>query len=159
MISEKALQKRSSTYAAGVVKALTSATGPRSVMWSEVRGLLEAAHFNGFQSGVCWQKKAREEDDERPFRIEIMPVDLGNGRSSNMTTAVTEEGLFIGSVKDATTLWKKFGITMFELRTPKSKVCSVGYSPSKGQWFGWSHRAIRGFKTRREAAKFAESVS
>lgn len=159
MINEKELQRKSSRYAAGVVKALTSATGPRSVMWSEVVGLLEAAYFNAFQSGVVWQKKVREHEDERPFRIDVTPVDLYNGRFSNMTTAVTKEGLFIGSVKEATTLWKKFGITKFELRTRRSKVCSVGYSPSKALWFGWSHRAIRGFKTRREASKFAESVS
>lgn len=156
MISEKPLGKKSSRYADGVVATLR---GPRPVGWDAVKGLIEAAYFNGFQSGVVWQKRENEIDGERPFRIEVESVDLGNGRFSNMEKAVTEDGHYIGSPKDATTLWKKFGITQFELRTKKSKVCSVGYSPAKAQWFGWSHRAIRGFKTRAAAAQFAESVS
>lgn len=57
MIHEKPLQKKAVMYAAGVVHALTSG-GPRPARWSEVRGLIEAAYFNGFQSGVVWQKAA-----------------------------------------------------------------------------------------------------
>lgn len=156
MITEKQLQKKAIRYASGISKAF-----PKKVVreWKEVFKLIEAAYFNGFQSGVVWQKRENEIDSERPFRIEVESVDLGNGRVSNMEKAVTEEGHFIGSPKDAMVLWKKFGITQFELRTKKSKVCSVGYSPTWAQWFGWSHRAIKSFKTKREAAKFAESVS
>jgi hypothetical protein len=35
----------------------------------------------------------------------------------------------------------------------------VGDPGKDGKWYGWSHRAIFGFKTREEAAKFAESVA
>lgn len=156
MIQEKPLGKKAARYADGVVSVLK---GPSPARWDTVKGLIEAAYFNGFQSGVVWQKRENEIDGKRPFRIEVESVDLGNGRVSNMEKAVTEDGHFIGSPKDATTLWKKFGITQFELRTKKSQVCSVGYSPTKALWFGWSHRAIKGFKTKWEAAKFAESVS
>jgi hypothetical protein len=96
---------------------------------------------------------------EPPFKIEIEKIDVGDGRLIDMKKAVTKEGHFIGSLEDATALWKKFGITVFELRIPKCKVCSVGYSQKKKLWYGWSHRAIRGFKTRAAAAKFAERVS
>lgn len=55
MIHEKPLQKKAVMYAAGVVQALV-AGGPRPARWAEIRGLIEAAYFNGFQSGVVWQK-------------------------------------------------------------------------------------------------------
>lgn len=97
---------------------------------------------------------------EPPFRIEIEKIDVGKGRPKmDMPKAVSKDGHFIGSPSDAKMLWKKFGITVFELRTSKSKVCSVGYNPTKKLWYGWSHRGISSFKTRAAAAKFAESVS
>ncbi len=94
-----------------------------------------------------------------PFKVEIEKIDIGGDRTADFEKAVNSKGHFIGEVDVATTFWKKFGIEVFELRTKRSKVCSVGYSPKKKLWFGWSHRAISGFKTRAEAAKFAESVS
>ena len=45
-----------------------------------------------------------------------------------------------------------------EKRTPTSSVCSIGKSMKDGKWYGWSHRAYGGFKTRAEAIRFAESV-
>ncbi len=94
-----------------------------------------------------------------PFKVEIEKIDIGGDRTADFEKAVNSKGQFIGDVKDATILWKKYGIEVFELRTKRSKVCSVGYNPKKKLWYGWSHRAISGFKTRAEAAKFAESVS
>ncbi len=59
MISEKRLQKKANTYARGVVRALTG-FGPRAASWTETMRLVEAAYFNGFQSGVVWQKEQSE---------------------------------------------------------------------------------------------------
>ena len=36
-------------------------------------------------------------------------------------------------------LQKKYGITEFDTG-------NVGFSPSKKTWYGWSHRAVTGFK-------------
>lgn len=55
MIDEKKLGKKAMCYADGVIRTLT-AGGPRVVKFSEIRRLVEAAYFNGFQSGVVWQK-------------------------------------------------------------------------------------------------------
>lgn len=41
----------------------------------------------------------------------------------------------------------------------KSEGGSVGKSAKDGKWYGWSHRAYFGFKTKTEARKFAESVA
>ncbi len=157
MIKERPLGRKAARYAEGVVSALSG--GSDVARWNTVKGLIEAAYFNGFQSGIVWQKRYLEQEGDRPFRIEVESIDIGLGKVANMEKAVTDDGDFIGSPKEATVLWKKFGITQFELRTKKSKVCTVGYSPTQALWYGWSHRAIRGFKTRKEAARFAESVS
>jgi len=33
-----------------------------------------------------------------------------------------------------------------ELKTKDSKVCSIGFCEKEQKWYGWSHRAIYGFK-------------
>lgn len=155
MISEKALQTKSSSYATAVVRLLISG-GPRAARWDETRRILEAAYFNGFQSGVVWQKN---QPPKNPYVIVTTKVNLGRGRKADMDEARTPDGHFIGEPRFAEELVRKYGIFRFELRTPKSSVCSVGFSPKKKKWYGWSHRAIAGFKTRAAAARFAESVS
>jgi hypothetical protein len=40
-----------------------------------------------------------------------------------------------------------------ERRTPESNVCSIGFSGHDGKWYGWSHRAIFGFKIGSKCAK------
>lgn len=55
--------------------------------------------------------------------------------------------------------WKEYlKIDKPELAHPNNKVCSIGLSKKDGKWYGWSHRAIHGFKTRKQAIKFADSV-
>jgi ABC-type glycerol-3-phosphate transport system substrate-binding protein len=39
------------------------------------------------------------------------------------------------------------------------KIKTIGYSPKTKLWYGWSHRTVNGFKTKKQAAKFAKSVS
>lgn len=68
-----------------------------------------------------------------------------------------ESGCYIGDPKDAAHLAKR-GISP-ELADTKHKTCSVGKSRIDGKWYGWSHRAIRGFKSREAAVRFAKSVS
>jgi hypothetical protein len=42
-------------------------------------------------------------------------------------------------------LEKRFGITVREKADPSHSVCSIGWSPSRKKWYGWSHRAVYGF--------------
>lgn len=68
----------------------------------------------------------------------------------------------IGDPKRAQILTEKFKIEkFFELK--KNTVATVGWSPKKRKggfcWYGWSHRALAVFKTRKEAVKFAKSVA
>lgn len=55
-----------------------------------------------------------------------------------------QDGGYIGDLKTARNL-AKHGIVP-ERAQPTNNVCSVGYSPKEKSWFGWSHRAIVGFK-------------
>jgi hypothetical protein len=61
------------------------------------------------------------------------------------TRAYTPRGEWIGNPKTAYHLCVTRGIQP-ELRTPDSQVCSIGFSVKDGKWYGWSHRAIFGFK-------------
>jgi len=96
---------------------------------------------------------------KKPYKLKKVKVDIGRGRKAVLEEAYSLDGRYIGSLKDAERFWKEYGIEKFELRRPSALVCSVGYSPRDKLWYGWSHRAIAGFKTRRQAAKFAGEVS
>lgn len=73
-------------------------------------------------------------------------------------SAFSLEGGYIGDPRTSHRLWKRYGIVP-ELSDNKHNVCSIGYSARKRKWYGWSHRAIYGFRTRKQAQVFAESVS
>jgi len=61
-----------------------------------------------------------------------------------MQSVYAEDGGYIGEVEEAVALFKK-GI-LPELASPKHSTCSIGKSHKDGKWYGWSHRAISGFK-------------
>ena len=41
---------------------------------------------------------------------------------------------------------KKYGIEQFEFPYPDSQIRHIGFAPKDQKWYGWSHRAIYGFK-------------
>ncbi len=43
-------------------------------------------------------------------------------------------------------LVKKYSVDKLELPTPDAQIRSVGFSSKTQTWYGWSHRAIAGFK-------------
>jgi hypothetical protein len=65
--------------------------------------------------------------------------------STYLISAYTPSGDYIGSYEDALRLVVENGIQP-QKRTPTSNVCSIGYQPQEKKWYGWSHRAIHGFK-------------
>ncbi len=62
-----------------------------------------------------------------------------------MKSAYSPAGHYIGNPKDAHRLCIKRGIAP-EVSHPDNEVCSIGYCKNDGKWYGWSHRAIYGFK-------------
>lgn len=79
-------------------------------------------------------------------------VTLGGTDPVVMTSAYTPEGHYIGDAKSARFLVVQRGIRP-QLRTAMSQVCSIGYNPWERKWYGWSHRAIYGFKVGSKAKK------
>ena len=76
---------------------------------------------------------------------EMVPKDeYGSPEDMPITYALSKSGGYIGDSKTAYRLVHKFGIEHFE--NPDCKTCCVGYSPKSKKWYGWSHRAIYGFK-------------
>lgn len=76
---------------------------------------------------------------------------------TNMESAYALDGSYIGTADDGR-FFEKEGIVP-ERSRPDHKTASIGFQPSSGKWWGWSHRARTNFDTRPEAVKFAESVS
>jgi hypothetical protein len=54
--------------------------------------------------------------------------------------------------------WKEYLKLEPEFAHPKDETKRIGRSRKDGKWYGWSHRAIYGFKTRQQAIRFADSV-
>ena len=61
----------------------------------------------------------------------------------DMCSAKTQAGDYIGEQRMADFLVKK-GIAPEKAKAEHS-VCSIGKSSKDGKWYGWSHRAMKGF--------------
>lgn len=91
----------------------------------------------------------RETLSERVFRagyvVHRERVRMGNDPPVELESAYTPDGHYIGNPRAARYLVAKRGIRP-QLRTPTSGVCSIGYNARERKWYGWSHRAISGFR-------------
>ena len=77
------------------------------------------------------------------LRTEI--VEMIPGQKTTWTMAYTPDGQYIGDPKIAYRLIVKRGIQPQRVKQEHC-VTSVGFSIKDGKWYGWSHRAIYGFK-------------
>lgn len=75
------------------------------------------------------------------------------GDRSEMRTAYTPEGYYIGSTKRAYRLCVKRGLTKLQPVGPDSNIVSLGFNEKENKWYGWSHRAIYGFGIGSEVKK------
>lgn len=74
------------------------------------------------------------------IRDELSPID----NQTRIKSAYNHNGDYIGDSKTAHFLCVKKGI-LPEL-IPGNTVCSIGFGFKDNKWYGWSHRAICGFK-------------
>lgn len=61
-----------------------------------------------------------------------------------MRVALSKAGHYIGMPDEARYLCDHLGIEPEPIDVDHD-VCTVGYSATKGKWYGWSHRALSGF--------------
>jgi len=66
------------------------------------------------------------------------------GEDFDKKVAYNPRGHYIGDPKTAHRLCVDRGIRP-EVIGDEHHVCSIGFSPEKWRWYGWSHRAIYGF--------------
>jgi len=57
-----------------------------------------------------------------------------------------QDGSFIGGIAEAYILINRYGIEQFYKNGSDHNTASVGFSPRDLKWYGWSHRALYGFK-------------
>jgi hypothetical protein len=78
------------------------------------------------------------------IRHEVIDGDDYGSPDITMRSTYNANGDYIGDPRIARMLAKR-GISP-EKSDKKHNVCSIGYSEKDGKWYGWSHRAISGFK-------------
>ena len=80
------------------------------------------------------------------YEVRTQEHEVGNDKDTIVIkSAYTPNGDYIGDPRMARNLILKRNIVP-QLAKSKSTVCTIGYCPKDGEWYGWSHRAIRGFK-------------
>lgn len=72
--------------------------------------------------------------------------------STSVVYCVDADGNIIGELTEIYNLWKRYGIEGFH-RPSGEGPFNVGYAPSTNKWYGWSHRAIKGFTIGSEVKK------
>lgn len=98
-------------------------------MYHDVKKVLKTVHYKAYD-----------------VRHEVIDGEEHGCADVTLKSAYSKSGEYIGSARDAFRLANRHGIVHFEKRTPKSSGCSIGWSPKDGKWYGWSHRAVYGFK-------------
>lgn len=99
--------------------------------------------------GIFGRIIEKENEDNFVMTIEVAnedkkhPMYDSSIQPFKIKTFYTKDNLWVGD-EDLVDLLNKLGIYP-ELKRKDSAVCSVGYSPLKKSWYGWSHRAIAGF--------------
>lgn len=78
------------------------------------------------------------------YEIRVEKVSIGSDSPVIMHSVYAKDGGYVGDVEDAQKYFE-MGI-LPEKSSPEHKVCSIGKSLKDGKWYGWSHRAIYGFK-------------
>ena len=85
-----------------------------------------------------------EKEIKAKFECRKEMISMGGDKAIEMYSFYNDEGKYIGNLDNFKVL------VMDRCIEPKTyddnKVCSVGKSTRDGKWYGWSHRAMYGFK-------------
>ena len=119
-----------------------------SVAGSNPAFMLTLTNERGRDMNSIYGKECKEIKWTRKFKkgdvLQRELITLGS-EGCWMTVAYTHKGEYIGDSKTAYRLCVKRRIVPEKI-TPNGNVCSIGYSFFFKKWYGWSHRAICGFK-------------
>ena len=95
----------------------------------------------------AWEVDVKKEQDKGTYvlRTEKIKEKGSDMEPMEMQNAYNHNDEWIGDADQAKFLCDKGGIAP-EKADPKHCVCSIGFCEKDGKWYGWSHRAIFGFK-------------
>jgi hypothetical protein len=99
-----------------------------------------------------WKKKelSREEFPKYGYykvKELVSPSDSPNDEFEMDSYYTLDGDYYVGDEKNAKFIFKKMGLTKVQPRIGgPGKVCSIGFNEKEQKWYGWSHRAIVGFK-------------
>lgn len=98
-------------------------------------------------STAVYDKFTISDDEEirNLYKVKKIIYDKGGQDETEMPSAYNFNNKYIGNIEDADFLCKELGIRP-ETISDKHSVCSIGYSEKDEKYYGWSHRAIHGFK-------------
>lgn len=95
-------------------------------------------------NGIEKQVLGSEDRGNYVLNTELWRIKAFRDEPTEIRAAYNKQGHYIGDEKTAKFLCEEMGITP-EINDPKHRVCSIGYSDKDKKWYGWSHRAIKGF--------------
>lgn len=84
-------------------------------------------------------------DLKNEYIVKITDCSEESGQAFEMESFYSKDGGYIGRFDLFESLVLKRGIDP-QKADPNHDVCSIGKSRKDGKWYGWSHRAIYGFK-------------
>ena len=70
----------------------------------------------------------------------------GDGKLEMINCYSLDSGHWIGDSRTARNLCVKRGLRQIQKTNPNHCVASIGFDEKEQKWYGWSHRAIFGFK-------------
>lgn len=80
------------------------------------------------------------------YRREVWDGSDYGGKDTEMVACYTPSGDYIGNARQARFLCVKQGLRDLQKTQSDHCVCSIGFHPQQKRWYGWSHRAICGFR-------------
>ena len=112
----------------------------------KIRGPWDSIHE------IVWGRK-RTHSEYAVENVRVLYRDGGRWHAFEFNRAMSRHGealgqkpVCIGDPEMAEFLVLKKGLVQLQPRSPASKVCQIGFCPGDGKWYGWSHRAICGFR-------------
>ena len=136
---------------------------------------LEKMMHESTEVGDIVSQKTLEETEF--YDVVAQEVQTGSkpGDTVTMISVLNKQGDYAGAAEDMRKFFDDHGIAP-EMRNEDSSVCCIGWSENEQKYYGWSHRAVRGYAkgdksfdgshiiedkadARRSACAFAEDVS
>jgi hypothetical protein len=98
-----------------------------------------------FKITAGMDRKILSEEKFPNYVVKQEQCTMGDDEPVNLESAYTHYGDYIGNPDMAKFICDKMKI-LPQLACEGDNICTIGFCPDDGKWYGWSHRAIVGFR-------------